>query len=191
MAAALTALQAVRDPEGQFATAFEALDEILRAAGSSLTGLVDLTTFHVDLGRHLAAFTRVKDRYVRPPYPAWTAIGVAELVVPGGLVELRAVALAPGPEIDLADLPEAVRSCSGAFPVAPSRASFAPPPGGGTPAAPLGRPLARAAEEAEIARIVEALRKHNNNRLRAAAELGISRMALYKKLHKYDLFRAG
>ena len=38
-----------------------------------------------------------------------------------------------------------------------------------------------------MARIVEALRKHGNNRLRAAAELGISRMTLYNKLHKYGL----
>ena len=39
-------------------------------------------------------------------------------------------------------------------------------------------------------RISEALRKHGNNRLRAAAELGISRMGLYKKLHKYGLMQA-
>ena len=32
-----------------------------------------------------------------------------------------------------------------------------------------------------------ALAKHKNNRLRAAGELGISRMGLYKKLHKYGL----
>jgi DNA-binding protein Fis len=29
--------------------------------------------------------------------------------------------------------------------------------------------------------------RHSNNRLRAAAELGISRMTLYKKLHKYGI----
>jgi DNA-binding NtrC family response regulator len=33
----------------------------------------------------------------------------------------------------------------------------------------------------------EALVRHRNNRRRAAAELGISRMGLYKKLHKYGL----
>jgi DNA-binding protein Fis len=32
--------------------------------------------------------------------------------------------------------------------------------------------------------------KNNNNRLRTAAELGISRMSLYKKLHKYGLMEA-
>ena len=32
------------------------------------------------------------------------------------------------------------------------------------------------------------LRKHRNNRVRAASELGMSRVSLYKKLHKYGLF---
>jgi DNA-binding NtrC family response regulator len=47
--------------------------------------------------------------------------------------------------------------------------------------------LAQTKEEAEMTRITEALQKHRNNRLRAAAELGISRWTLYKKLHKYGL----
>ena len=104
---------------------------------------------------------------------------------PGNIRELRnvierAVALAPGPEIELGDLPEAVRGLSGRPPLPPS-----------VPAAPTvvapSRTLAGAKEEAEILRIREALRKHGNNRLRAAAELGISRMGLYKKLHKHGL----
>jgi hypothetical protein len=40
----------------------------------------------------------------------------------------------------------------------------------------------------EVRRISEALRKRGNNRQRVAAELGISRMGLYKKLHTYGLF---
>jgi transcriptional regulator with PAS, ATPase and Fis domain len=47
--------------------------------------------------------------------------------------------------------------------------------------------LAQTKAEAEVLRITEVLRKNGNNRLRAAAELGISRMGLYKKLHKYRL----
>jgi transcriptional regulator with PAS, ATPase and Fis domain len=39
-------------------------------------------------------------------------------------------------------------------------------------------------------KIRAALEKHRNNRLRAAAELGISRMGLYKKLHKYGLIES-
>jgi two-component system response regulator HupR/HoxA len=54
---------------------------------------------------------------------------------------------------------------------------------------PVGT-LGEAKESAEVYRIREALRRHKNNRLRAAAELGISRMTLYKKLHRYGLMVA-
>jgi len=42
--------------------------------------------------------------------------------------------------------------------------------------------------KAEINAIVEALERNNNNRARTAKDLGISRVTLYKKLHKYGLF---
>lgn len=50
--------------------------------------------------------------------------------------------------------------------------------------------LAKARVQAEVRRILEALDKHNNNRSRAARELGISRVALYKKLHKFGLIES-
>src|SRR5207244_3339633 len=66
---------------------------------------------------------------------------------------------------------------------APPLSPLSETPGEGT--------LSAAREESEIQRIHTALKKHSNNRLQAAAELGISRMGLYKKLHKYGLFEAG
>lgn len=93
--AELAALQAVRDPEAQFETAFEALAAILDEAGAGLSDLVEITTYHVDIGRHMPTFMKVRDRYLSEPWPAWTAIGVAELVVPGGLMEIRAIAALP------------------------------------------------------------------------------------------------
>jgi DNA-binding NtrC family response regulator len=105
---------------------------------------------------------------------------------PGNIRELRnvlhrAAALGTGPELQLDDLPEAIRAV-------PNSASRPP----ATRAQPATEPieeltLARSKERAEVVRITEALRRNRNNRLRAAAELGISRMALYKKLHKYGL----
>ena len=94
--APLGALQAVRDPEAQFATAFMAVRAILNAAGADLDDIVELTSYHVDIDRHMPAFIRVSDGCLSPPWPAWTAVGVAGLVVPGGLVELRAIAALPG-----------------------------------------------------------------------------------------------
>lgn len=94
--APLAALMAVKHPEAQFATAFEALKAILAEAGCDLSDVVEITTYHVDIARHMATFMRVRDRYLSEPWPAWTAIGVSELIVPGGLVEIRAVAVARG-----------------------------------------------------------------------------------------------
>ncbi|MCH8042652.1 MAG: sigma-54-dependent Fis family transcriptional regulator [Planctomycetes bacterium] len=48
-------------------------------------------------------------------------------------------------------------------------------------------PLAQARIQAEIQCIVEMLAKNKNNRSRTAEDLGISRVALYKKLHRYGL----
>jgi two-component system response regulator HydG len=99
---------------------------------------------------------------------------------PGNVRELRnvierAVALCPDNAIGLDDLPHGLRALT-------------PPdemPGRATPAA--GASLVQSKEEAEKLCIAEALQRHSNNRLRAAAELGISRMTLYNKLHKYGL----
>ncbi len=57
-----------------------------------MSDVVEITTYHVELKRHLDTFVRVKDEYVAEPYPAWTAIGVSELITDGALVEIRAIA---------------------------------------------------------------------------------------------------
>jgi DNA-binding NtrC family response regulator len=97
---------------------------------------------------------------------------------PGNVRELKNViervsALCTGRIVNLSDLPENVRSVGGS----PAQAAAAVAPG-----AAAGGP------DDEVWRICEALRKHRNNRVRAAAELGMSRVSLYKKLHKYGLF---
>lgn len=83
------------DPETQFKQAFDNLAEVLEAGGASFANITEMTTFHVDLQANLAAFMKVKDQYVKEPYPAWTAIGTPELALPGGLVEIRVTARLP------------------------------------------------------------------------------------------------
>ena len=80
------------DPETQFGLAFENLGAVLSEAGASFENIVEMTTFHVSLNEHLDAFMKVKDRFIKDPFPAWTAIGTTELALPGALVEIRVTA---------------------------------------------------------------------------------------------------
>ena len=82
-------------PEAQFENAFALVADNLAAAGLSFADVVEMTTYHVGLRAHLALFMAVKDRFVEPPYPAWTAIGVSELATAGALVEIRVIARRP------------------------------------------------------------------------------------------------
>src|SRR5262249_36499805 len=66
----------------------------------------------------------------------------------------------------------------------------ASPPDNGVLPPVVRSTLAESRERTELWRITEALERNGRNRLRAAAELGISRMTLYKKLHKYGLMGA-
>src|SRR5206468_2859987 len=113
---------------------------------------------------------------------------------PGNVRELRnvierAVALCPGPEIQADDLSAEVVPTGPPMTTPEAATVIAPTPG---PVAPPASPrtLRGTKEEAEAACITEVLGRHRNNRQRAAAELGISRMTLYKKLHKYGLIGA-
>ena len=80
------------DPETQFRDAFEFLKANLAVAGLTYDHVVEMTTYHVNLRKHLAHFMKVKDAYISPPYPAWSAISVAELVTEGTIIEIRAIA---------------------------------------------------------------------------------------------------
>ena len=84
------------EAEQQIALAFENLGAVLAAAGAGFGDVVELTSFHVGLQRDLDAFVAVRDRFLREPWPAQTAVGVAELGVPGLRIELRAVAVLGG-----------------------------------------------------------------------------------------------
>ena len=85
-------LSVAADAETQFRDAFGFLKANLAVAELTFDDVVEMTTYHVDLRRHLGAFIKVKDEFVGPPYPAWTAIGITELITEGTLVEIRAIA---------------------------------------------------------------------------------------------------
>jgi DNA-binding NtrC family response regulator len=105
---------------------------------------------------------------------------------PGNVRELRnvmerAVALSCGPELQ-------VETFSGAPDPAGDSSPILPPEGlTGQSRSSVARTLKMAKESAELTHILKALRKHQNNRARAAAELGISRVTLYSKLRRHGL----
>jgi DNA-binding NtrC family response regulator len=108
---------------------------------------------------------------------------------PGNIRELRnvierCVALCTGAVIQIDDLPHNLREVHS---TAGSRAATVPGEVSSAPLPSAPATLAQAKEGAEAVRIKEALQEHDNNRLRAASALGISRMTLYKKLRQYGL----
>lgn len=80
------------DPEQQFRDAFRFLGANLAAADLGFGDIVEMTTYHVELRRHLEVFIKVKDEHIKEPYPAWSAIGVTGLITEGALVEIRIIA---------------------------------------------------------------------------------------------------
>ena len=80
------------DPRVQIERAFERVAATLAEAGLDFGHVVEMTTYHVGLQDHLQQFRDIRDRYVRQPYPAWTAIEVAGFVTPGIVCEIRVIA---------------------------------------------------------------------------------------------------
>ena len=96
-----------REGEGKDAAAFKAqvrrafqrIQATLEAAGASFDDVAMLNTFHVwqtpnfegDKRAQFEAFSAVKDEFMKPPYPAWTAVGATALIPDNGIVEIQAV----------------------------------------------------------------------------------------------------
>ncbi len=74
--------------------AWRAVGAVLDAAGLGYGAIVEYTTFHVGLQQTLADFMAARDECLGEPWPAWTAIGVSELAVPGARLEIRVTARA-------------------------------------------------------------------------------------------------
>jgi enamine deaminase RidA (YjgF/YER057c/UK114 family) len=86
----------VRDGETDlkigYTRAFERIGEILKNAGAGWDDVVEITSFHTDLTTQMPAIVAVKNNYVKPPFPAWTAIQVSRLIPTNGITEIKIVA---------------------------------------------------------------------------------------------------
>jgi DNA-binding NtrC family response regulator len=105
---------------------------------------------------------------------------------PGNIRELRnvmerAVALSFGPELQVEAFSGILHSTNGSSAILPAEDLT------GHSRSSAARTLKKVKDSAEVRHILDALKKHQNNRMRAAAELGISRVTLYSKLRQHGL----
>ena len=82
------------DFPSQFRQAFRNLERVLHEAGSSLDGIMRLNTYLSDQSQY-EDFKRIRGEFLRPPYPASTAV-VVGFVFPGMLCEIEAIAVRGG-----------------------------------------------------------------------------------------------
>ncbi len=81
--------------EPAFERVFVRIAEVLARAGVGWDDVVEMTTFHTDIGGQIDAFVAVKNRHVKGPPPAWTAIGISRLYEPTAIVEVKVIARRP------------------------------------------------------------------------------------------------
>jgi enamine deaminase RidA (YjgF/YER057c/UK114 family) len=81
--------------EAAYARTFQLIGTILQRAGLSWDDVVDITTFHTELATQMPAITAVKNRHVKAPFPAWTAVEVSRLIPDRGITEIKLVAKLP------------------------------------------------------------------------------------------------
>ncbi|MBW1849251.1 MAG: RidA family protein [Deltaproteobacteria bacterium] len=78
--------------EDEFRNAWKAVAVVLKEAGLGFEDIIECTTYHVGLNEHMRAFMKIRDEVLSEPWPAWTAIGISELAMPGARVEIRVIA---------------------------------------------------------------------------------------------------
>ena len=80
------------DIREEFDNVWSGVISLLKEAGADASQIVEYTSYHVGLQANMAAFMEIRDKYLGEPWPAWTAIGITELAVPGAHVEIRVTA---------------------------------------------------------------------------------------------------
>ena len=80
------------DFDVQAQKAFENLEKVLKAGGSSLKNVVKVTIMLRDM-RNFEKIVALRGRYFTPPYPADTIFEVSSLFTPDALIEIEAIAV--------------------------------------------------------------------------------------------------
>lgn len=82
----------VGDFDTQAKQAFENLDRVLQAGGSSLKNVIKVTIFLTDMG-YFDRIVQFRRRWFTAPYPADTIVEVRSLYSPDAMIEIEAVAV--------------------------------------------------------------------------------------------------
>lgn len=92
------------DAEGQIRQTFRNVGATLAAAGVGWDAVVELHSYHVGLQAQADELLAVAAEFLPDPYPAWTAVGVTELIDEGAIVEISCVAaVSPRPHRGIVD----------------------------------------------------------------------------------------
>jgi len=83
------------DVEEQIRQVFRNIAFTLTEAGAGWTDVVEINSYHVGLLNQAESVLKVAAEFLEDPYPAWTAVGVTELILPEALVEISCVAIIP------------------------------------------------------------------------------------------------
>ena len=82
----------VGDFDTQANRAFENLQRVLRAGGSSLENVVKVTIYLTDMS-HFEDIVELRGKWFSPPYPADTIVEVRSLYSPDAMIEIEAIAV--------------------------------------------------------------------------------------------------
>lgn len=83
------------DFDRQAEQAFKNLDRVLQAAGSSLRQVVKVTIFLTSMD-NFSKIVELRRKWFAAPYPADTIVEISGLYSPDAMLEIEAIAVAPG-----------------------------------------------------------------------------------------------
>jgi 2-iminobutanoate/2-iminopropanoate deaminase len=83
------------DIETQTVHTYQNIERVLRAGGSGLDQILQMTSFVVDLAKNGAGYVAARKKILTHPTYTSATIGISALMVPGLLLEVQCIAAAP------------------------------------------------------------------------------------------------
>ena len=84
------------DVETQVRAAFRNVADTLHAAGADWSDVLHVTSYHVGVRQQVPIMLDVAAEFLERPFPAWMAVGVAELLDEGAIIDMTCVAVVGG-----------------------------------------------------------------------------------------------